>query len=146
MENRAASLGGSLIWCRYPGPYQQVQVQLHDCLVGLLLRLSADGQTLLGLGDLRYYKMPGNVEENGAETSDAASDHDRTEGDSIQPTALHDDEDDEKMDMYHTSPEASGASAPPTKKYDPKDPQRPRRKKARRACFACQRAHLTCGK
>jgi hypothetical protein len=32
------------------------------------------------------------------------------------------------------------------KKYDPKDPQRPRRKKARRACFACQRAHLTCGK
>jgi hypothetical protein len=26
-----------------------------------------------------------------------------------------------------------------------KDPQRPRRKKARRACFACQRAHLTCG-
>ncbi|QUC21120.1 uncharacterized protein UV8b_05363 [Ustilaginoidea virens] len=31
------------------------------------------------------------------------------------------------------------------KRYDPKDPQRPRRKKARRACFACQRAHLTCG-
>ncbi|KAL8736720.1 MAG: hypothetical protein Q9166_000086 [cf. Caloplaca sp. 2 TL-2023] len=26
-----------------------------------------------------------------------------------------------------------------------KDPTRPRRKKARRACFACQRAHLTCG-
>jgi hypothetical protein len=32
------------------------------------------------------------------------------------------------------------------KKYDPKDPLRPRRKKARRACYACQRAHLTCGK
>lgn len=32
------------------------------------------------------------------------------------------------------------------KKFDPKDPARPRRKKARRACFACQRAHLTCGK
>lgn len=32
------------------------------------------------------------------------------------------------------------------KKYDPKDPFRPRRKKARRACYACQRAHLTCGK
>lgn len=31
-------------------------------------------------------------------------------------------------------------------KPDPKDPLRPRRKKARRACFACQRAHLTCGK
>ena len=28
---------------------------------------------------------------------------------------------------------------------NPKDLSRPRRKKARRACFACQRAHLTCG-
>ena len=26
-----------------------------------------------------------------------------------------------------------------------KDALRPRRKKARRACYACQRAHLTCG-
>ena len=31
-------------------------------------------------------------------------------------------------------------------KRNPKDPSRPRRKKARRACYACQRAHLTCGK
>lgn len=31
------------------------------------------------------------------------------------------------------------------KKSSSKDPSRPRRKKARRACFACQRAHLTCG-
>ncbi|KAG6231906.1 hypothetical protein E4U26_006174 [Claviceps purpurea] len=31
------------------------------------------------------------------------------------------------------------------KQNDAKDAQRPRRKKARRACFACQRAHLTCG-
>ena len=31
-------------------------------------------------------------------------------------------------------------------KKNAKDPSRPRRKKARRACFACQRAHLTCGK
>ena len=31
-------------------------------------------------------------------------------------------------------------------KANAKDPLRPRRKKARRACFACQRAHLTCGK
>lgn len=36
-------------------------------------------------------------------------------------------------------------SAPVKVKLDPKDPLRPRRKKARRACFACQRAHLTCG-
>lgn len=32
-----------------------------------------------------------------------------------------------------------------TIKSSAKDPLRPRRKKARRACFACQRAHLTCG-
>ena len=30
-------------------------------------------------------------------------------------------------------------------KSSAKDPSRPRRKKARRACYACQRAHLTCG-
>ncbi|PSN75647.1 transcription activator of gluconeogenesis [Corynespora cassiicola Philippines] len=45
---------------------------------------------------------------------------------------------------------ASGASSPaqkpnPSKASNAKDPLRPRRKKARRACFACQRAHLTCG-
>lgn len=30
-------------------------------------------------------------------------------------------------------------------KVDARDPSRAKRKKARRACFACQRAHLTCG-
>jgi hypothetical protein len=40
---------------------------------------------------------------------------------------------------------SSGESKPNTKS-NAKDPSRPRRKKARRACFACQRAHLTCGK
>lgn len=39
--------------------------------------------------------------------------------------------------------EAAAAAA--KAKADAKDPLRPRRKKARRACFACQRAHLTCG-
>jgi hypothetical protein len=34
---------------------------------------------------------------------------------------------------------------PTNGKPNAKDPLRPRRKKARRACFACQRAHLTCG-
>lgn len=42
--------------------------------------------------------------------------------------------------------ESLDANGEAKKKYDPKDPMRPRRKKARRACFACQRAHLTCGK
>ncbi|KEQ74340.1 hypothetical protein M436DRAFT_19744, partial [Aureobasidium namibiae CBS 147.97] len=32
-----------------------------------------------------------------------------------------------------------------TKRASTKDPSRPKRKKARRACYACQRAHLTCG-
>lgn len=41
-----------------------------------------------------------------------------------------------------TSP---GAKDGGKKKVDLKDPNRPKRKKARRACFACQRAHLTCG-
>lgn len=48
--------------------------------------------------------------------------------------------------------EQSGDDSPPQKPTNgqkpasnAKDPLRPRRKKARRACFACQRAHLTCG-
>ncbi|KAL4768396.1 transcription activator of gluconeogenesis acuK [Aspergillus nidulans var. acristatus] len=41
---------------------------------------------------------------------------------------------------------ANGEDQPTNgQKLNPKDPSRPRRKKARRACFACQRAHLTCG-
>lgn len=51
-------------------------------------------------------------------------------------------DDDDKMAEQNASSDANGDK----KKYNPKDPTRPRRKKARRACFACQRAHLTCGK
>ena len=40
-------------------------------------------------------------------------------------------------------PSTDNGQKPPS---SAKDPSRPRRKKARRACFACQRAHLTCGK
>ena len=39
----------------------------------------------------------------------------------------------------------SNNDSKPATKSNAKDPSRPRRKKARRACFACQRAHLTCG-
>ncbi|KAJ5101520.1 hypothetical protein NUU61_003742 [Penicillium alfredii] len=39
----------------------------------------------------------------------------------------------------------SGKAGNSRKATNAKDPSRPRRKKARRACFACQRAHLTCG-
>jgi hypothetical protein len=43
------------------------------------------------------------------------------------------------------SPNRAGSGSKPSTKSNAKDPSRPRRKKARRACFACQRAHLTCG-
>ena len=46
----------------------------------------------------------------------------------------------------HPDHREDGASHNGTKNTsNAKDPLRPRRKKARRACFACQRAHLTCG-
>ncbi|KAK4185556.1 putative transcription factor [Podospora australis] len=58
----------------------------------------------------------------------------------------HHKDDDEKMSERNTNSEGVDANGGEVKKkYDPKDPMRPRRKKARRACYACQRAHLTCG-
>lgn len=73
--------------------------------------------------------MPHEMEENSAEVSDVMSEN---EDDEIYLK-------DEKMTDQDGNTTVK-------KKYDPKDPLRPRRKKARRACFACQRAHLTCGK
>ncbi|KAI0813155.1 hypothetical protein GGR55DRAFT_687989 [Xylaria sp. FL0064] len=86
--------------------------------------------------------MPGDVQANGAEVSDAMSDND------MDPDEIGHNVKDENDNMLeqHTSPEAGTENSTETKKkYDPKDPHRPRRKKARRACYACQRAHLTCG-
>lgn len=52
----------------------------------------------------------------------------------------------EGMDMAEQSDERDGNAAQNgSKPSNAKDPSRPRRKKARRACYACQRAHLTCG-
>ncbi|PGH12542.1 hypothetical protein AJ80_06703 [Polytolypa hystricis UAMH7299] len=56
----------------------------------------------------------------------------------------------EKRDRSDSQAQAngkgSGTTAPKsTSAANAKDPHRPRRKKAKRACFACQRAHLTCG-
>lgn len=84
--------------------------------------------------------MPDGLEEPGTEVSDAMSDNDH-EYDDETPVK---DDDDEKMAESHDSCNDNNGEV--KKKYDPKDPSRPRRKKARRACFACQRAHLTCGK
>lgn len=78
--------------------------------------------------------MPHEMEENSAEVSDAMSDNEDDPETYFQ--------DDENMADQSTT----GSTTEMKKKYDPKDPLRPRRKKARRACFACQRAHLTCGK
>lgn len=57
---------------------------------------------------------------------------------------------DPDMTAHHTNDPRGPEHVPDTKpngtaKSSAKDPTRPRRKKARRACFACQRAHLTCG-
>ena len=83
--------------------------------------------------------MPDDLDENGAEVSDAMSDNE------------YDDDEDMLKDEHDKMGDANASSdgadnGEPKKKYDPKDPMRPRRKKARRACYACQRAHLTCGK
>ncbi|KAI0477473.1 transcription factor [Xylariaceae sp. FL0804] len=87
--------------------------------------------------------MPDDVEADGTEVSDVMSENDNDVDDIAGPPVKSEDD---KMADQQTSPEA-GSETPGEvkKKYDPKDPHRPRRKKARRACFACQRAHLTCG-
>lgn len=78
--------------------------------------------------------MPEDMEDNGADVSDPVS-----ENEEDSETFLKDDDD------TMADPAGVNGSSHDKKKYDPKDPSRPRRKKARRACFACQRAHLTCG-
>ena len=88
------------------------------------------------------------IEEHEHEVSDGASENDYSDHEQIGK------EEDDNMEMAEQKfrPESDengtvGGSTVATKpKLDPKDPLRPRRKKARRACFACQRAHLTCGK
>ena len=78
--------------------------------------------------------MPDDMDEHSGEVSDAMSEiEDESE-------IFHKDDD----KMIESSTDITTGEV--KKKYDPKDPSRPRRKKARRACFACQRAHLTCGK
>ena len=92
--------------------------------------------------------MPVGVDGNAAEVSDPMSENEKEcdEG-GIKPD--REEAEDHIMAEAPVAPSDVGADAPAgqvKKKYDPKDPSRPRRKKARRACFACQRAHLTCGK
>ena len=58
---------------------------------------------------------------------------------------MADDKADRASSTEEKSPSQRSNDAKPASKSNAKDPGRPRRKKARRACFACQRAHLTCG-
>jgi hypothetical protein len=95
--------------------------------------------------------MSGDTEVDDPEVSEGASENEYSEHEQEEPDAVGREEDD-NTDMaeqkFRPDGEENGkaGSAVTTKpKLDPKDPLRPRRKKARRACFACQRAHLTCG-
>ena len=90
--------------------------------------------------------MSGDIEIDDPEVSDGASENEYSD----HEQDIEKDEDDTDMAEQKFSPETDengkvvgNVTAKP--KLDPKDPLRPRRKKARRACFACQRAHLTCG-
>jgi len=84
--------------------------------------------------------MPPDFEPSEAEVSGVMSESENEYDDN---DAQFKDEDEPMADSNVA--ESVDANGEVKKKYDPKDPMRPRRKKARRACFACQRAHLTCG-
>jgi hypothetical protein len=83
--------------------------------------------------------MPPDMETNEGEVSHS-SENEYDEAD----TRFQDDDD--AMADTNVSERADAAAEVKKRPYDSKDPSRPRRKKARRACYACQRAHLTCGR
>ncbi|KAG4032712.1 hypothetical protein MFRU_006g01770 [Monilinia fructicola] len=95
--------------------------------------------------------MSGETEIDDPEVSDGASENDYSDHEQ-ELDVVGKEDDNKEMAEQKVRPDGDengntvGATATATKpKFDPKDPLRPRRKKARRACFACQRAHLTCG-
>ncbi|KAK6597527.1 transcription factor [Botrytis cinerea] len=95
--------------------------------------------------------MSGETEIDDPEVSDGASENDYSDHEQ-ELDVIGKEGDNQEMAEQKVRPDGEengntvGATATVTKpKFDPKDPLRPRRKKARRACFACQRAHLTCG-
>jgi hypothetical protein len=92
--------------------------------------------------------MSGDTEMDDPEISDGASENEYSD----HELEIERDDDDNTDMAEHKSRtdtdgngKAVGSATAAKPKLDPKDPLRPRRKKARRACFACQRAHLTCG-
>lgn len=94
--------------------------------------------------------MSGDTEIDDLEVSDGASENDYSDHEHEHDVVgKEDDNNDMAEQKFRPDGDENGKSAESTvttkPKLDPKDPLRPRRKKARRACFACQRAHLTCG-
>lgn len=96
--------------------------------------------------------MSGDTEIDDLEVSDGASENGYSEHEHEHDlVSKEDDNTDMAEQKYRPDGDENGknggSTAITTKpKVDPKDPTRQRRKKARRACYACQRAHLTCGK
>lgn len=94
--------------------------------------------------------MSGDTEIDDPEVSDGASENEYSDQEH-EPDVVDKEDDNTDMAEQKFRPDgeengkAAGTTVTTKPKLDPKDPLRPRRKKARRACFACQRAHLTCG-
>ena len=93
--------------------------------------------------------MSGDIEIDDPDVSDGGSENEYSDH---EQEILKEEDDSTDMAEQNFRPDkddngkAGGSTLTAAKpKLDPKDPLRPRRKKARRACFACQRAHLTCG-
>lgn len=104
-------------------------------------------EAVLEFGLVFKVKMSGDTEIEDLEVSDGASENEYSEHEH-EPDVVKEEDDHTDMAEQRFRPgevdENGKAIAKP--KPEPKDPLRPRRKKARRACFACQRAHLTCGR
>jgi hypothetical protein len=86
--------------------------------------------------------MSGDIEIDDPDVSEGASENEYSDNEH----EVGREEDDMKFRPDDENGKVGGSTVVTKPKLDPKDPLRPRRKKARRACFACQRAHLTCGK
>lgn len=91
---------------------------------------------------IRFWFPPPPQIYNNMLSSDAEDDHSRSasldESGGEQEGGDMAEHPEDREDGAHQNGHKSASNA--------KDPLRPRRKKARRACFACQRAHLTCGR
>ena len=92
--------------------------------------------------------MSGDTEIEDLEVSEGGSENEYSDHEHEHEHEVVKEEDHADMAEQRFRPgdvDENGKAVATKPKAEPKDPLRPRRKKARRACFACQRAHLTCG-